>query len=63
MQEVRYICSCVLQGATIHTSQGLLMRLQPRCKQGQNQALCQVLDDSQSSDQLEEELVTMSSKI
>ena len=53
----------MLQGATIHTSQGLLMRLQPRCQQGQRQSLCQVMDDNKQTDRMEEELVTMSSKV
>ena len=53
----------VVQGATIHTSQGLLMRLQPRCKQGQAQSLCQVRDDSKHTARLEEELATMSSVV
>ncbi|KAL3130704.1 hypothetical protein ABBQ38_000053 [Trebouxia sp. C0009 RCD-2024] len=50
-------------GATIHTSQGLLMRLKPRCQQGQKQSLCQILDDNERTDQIEEELVTMSSTV
>jgi len=53
----------VVQGATIHTSQGLLMQLQPRCKQGQKQTLCQVMDDDRETGCVEEELVAMSSKI
>lgn len=53
----------VIQGATIHTSQGLLMQLQPRCKQGQAQVLCQAMNDSKATEHIEQELVTMSSKV
>lgn len=52
-----------MQGATIHTSQGLLMRLRPRCQQGQKQSLCQILDENKQTDQIEEQLVTMSSTV
>ena len=55
--------SYMLQGATIHTSQGLLMQLQPRCKQGQKQTLCQVMDDDRETGCVEEALVAMSSKV
>lgn len=57
------ISDMVLQGATIHTSQGLLMQLQPRCRQGQKQTLCQVMDAERETACVEEELVAMSSKI
>ena len=39
------------------------MRLQPRCQQGQKQSLCKVLDDNKQTSQIEEDLVTMSSKV
>ncbi len=53
----------MLQGATIHTSQGLLMQLQPRCQQGQKQTLCQVMDADRETGRVEEELVAMPSKV
>lgn len=54
---------CWLQGATIHTSNGLLLRLKPRCNEGQEQNLCKVSDDSKGTDSIEKEMAAMPSNV